>query len=47
MSKFKPHEKQHWLFGLAACLWPVAFALVGLFGSVPVQIASMVVRYMR
>jgi hypothetical protein len=41
MANRLPHEeKQHWLFGLAACLWPVAFTLVGIFGSVPHKVAG-------
>lgn len=39
--------KQHWLFGLAACLWPVAFALVGIFGSLPKSTAQVLARALR
>jgi len=41
MANRLPHEaKQHWLFGLAACLWPVAFTLVGIFGNFPHKVAG-------
>jgi nitrate reductase NapE component len=26
-------KREHWLFGVAACLWPIAFAVVGIFGD--------------
>lgn len=39
--------KQHWLFGLAACLWPVAFALVGIFGVFPAKLSEILLAVMK
>jgi hypothetical protein len=46
-KQFLDTKRQHWLFGLAACLWPVAFALVGIFGSAPLKIAGALIRQLR
>ena len=48
MPKQKPYIKQqHWLFGLAACLWPIAFTLVGIFGNVQVKVAGALIERLR
>jgi hypothetical protein len=43
MKQSSDIKQQHWLFGLAACLWPVAFTLVGIFGSFPLQFAKAMI----
>jgi hypothetical protein len=44
MAKQTPYiTQQHWLFGLAACLWPIAFTLVGIFGSFPLKPAGALI----
>jgi hypothetical protein len=48
MAKQTPQiKRQHWLFGLAACLWPIAFTLVGIFGSFPLKLAGSLIGHLR
>jgi hypothetical protein len=48
MKKTKiPVAKQHWLFGLAACLWPIAFTIVGICGGLPLKLAGAILGRLR
>jgi hypothetical protein len=40
-------KQQHWLFGVAACLWPIAFTLVGIFGNFPIKLAGAFIERLR
>jgi hypothetical protein len=42
-----PSARQHWLFGVAACLRPIAFALAGIYGSFPVRLADTIIERIR
>lgn len=47
MARRTKSAQQHWLFGVAACLWSIAFALVGIYGSFPVKLAGAIIERMR
>ena len=47
MARRKGDTQEHWLFGVAACLWPIAFALVGIFGSFPLKLTKALVDQFR